>query len=51
MEIKKEAGLGRGPQVDRRELEQMDFTHCFVGHGAPMPREQLFAWFGERLGS
>ena len=23
MEIKKEAGLGRGPQVDRRELEQI----------------------------
>lgn len=38
-------------ELFRRELEQMDFTHCFVGHGAPMPREQLFAWFGERLGS
>ncbi|MBC5582105.1 MBL fold metallo-hydrolase [Anaerofilum sp. BX8] len=32
-----------------RELEQMDFTHCFIGHGMPMPRSELFAWFGERL--
>ena len=31
-------------------LREMDFTHCFVGHGAPMTRAELFDWFGQRLG-
>ncbi len=31
-------------------LQKMDFTHCFIGHGAPMTRAELFDWFGQRLG-
>ena len=30
-------------------LRGMDFTHCFVGHGAPMTRKALFDWFEQRL--
>ena len=30
-------------------LNEMDFTHCFVGHGAPMTRTELFDWFSQRL--
>ena len=30
-------------------LREMDFTHCFVGHGEPMTRNALFDWFSQRL--
>ena len=30
-------------------LRGMDFTHCFIGHGAPMTRKALFDWFDQRL--
>ena len=30
-------------------LREMDFTHCFIGHGEPMTRKALFDWFDQRI--